>query len=107
MAGCVTVAIYPTVNDKTLSFILEHSDAKLLVVGKLDVWDGMKSGVPDGFKLVALPLAPSNDYESFDVDVSLFKDGSNLIAVEVHQATSTSSDLGFDLSLSVTTLTTE
>ena len=44
MAGHVTVAIYPTVNEETAAYILEHSDSKLLFVGKLDLpnWEEIK-----------------------------------------------------------------
>jgi len=66
MAGCVTVAIYPTVNGKTLSYILDHSDAKMIIVGKLDIWDELKDAVPADFKAISLPLAPPTDYPSFD-----------------------------------------
>ena len=40
-------------------------------------------------------------YFSYDLDTSGFVDGENTLAVEVHQAASNSSDLTFDLSLSV------
>ena len=36
MAGCTTVAIFPTETAETVSFVLEHSGASLLFVGKLD-----------------------------------------------------------------------
>jgi long-subunit acyl-CoA synthetase (AMP-forming) len=38
MAGYTTVAIYPTVNADTASYVLDHSDAHFLFVGKLDTW---------------------------------------------------------------------
>ena len=37
--GCTTVAISPTETAETVSFVLEHSGASLLFVGKLDTWD--------------------------------------------------------------------
>ena len=46
MAGHVTVPLYPTLNADTVQYILEHSETKLLFVGKLDDWDMMKPGVP-------------------------------------------------------------
>ncbi|MGJ8669975.1 MAG: AMP-binding protein [Oceanococcus sp.] len=58
MAGHVTVPLYPTLNDETVRYILEHSESKLLFVGKLDAWEAMKSGVPSDMPVVTMPLAP-------------------------------------------------
>ena len=66
MAGYTTVALYPTVNASTASYVLEHSDAKLLFVGKLDEWDEIKKGVPEDMPKVAFSLAPANDYDKWD-----------------------------------------
>ena len=38
LAGCVSVPLYPTLASGTIRQILEHSDSKLLFVGKLDGW---------------------------------------------------------------------
>jgi long-subunit acyl-CoA synthetase (AMP-forming) len=66
MAGYVSVALYPTLNAETIEYILEHSESKLLFVGKLDGWEGIKKGIPDEMPCIALPLAPPNDYESWN-----------------------------------------
>ncbi len=66
MAGHVSVALYPTLNADTVAYILEHSEAKMLFVGKLDTWDEMKEGVPDGLPLVSYPLSPENDYPTWN-----------------------------------------
>jgi long-chain acyl-CoA synthetase len=58
MAGHVSVPLYPTLAAGTIRQILEHSDAKLLFVGKLDAWEAMKPGVPAGLPCIALPLSP-------------------------------------------------
>jgi long-chain acyl-CoA synthetase len=58
MAGHVSVPLYPTLAANTVRQILEHSESKLLFVGKLDVWEEMKPGVPDGLPMITLPLAP-------------------------------------------------
>ena len=60
MAGHVTVPLYPTLAAKTVTQILEHSESKLLFVGKLDDWDGMKAGVPGGLPCIAFSLAPQD-----------------------------------------------
>ncbi len=60
MAGCVSVPLYPTLAPSTIRQILEHSESKLLFVGKLDGWKGMKPGIPAGLPCIALPLAPDD-----------------------------------------------
>jgi len=66
MAGHVTVPLYPMTNAETIQYILEHSDARLLFVGKLDGWEEMKAGVPAGFPMITLPLAPKTEGERWD-----------------------------------------
>ncbi len=71
MAGHVSVPLFPTLTPETVRFILEHSESKLLFVGKLDaVWDQMKSGVPDGLPQVAFPLAPPSDLPQWDAIIA-------------------------------------
>ena len=67
MAGHVTVPLYPVLNAATVRYILEHSDSKLLFVGKLDpIWSEMQQGVPVGVRRVAFPLAPARDADRWD-----------------------------------------
>ena len=58
MAGHVSVPLYPTLAANTVRQILEHSESKMLFVGKLDTWNDMKAGVPEGMPMITLPLAP-------------------------------------------------
>ncbi|MBP5991521.1 MAG: AMP-binding protein [Piscinibacter sp.] len=66
MAGHVSVPLYPTLAADTIRQILQHSEAKLLFVGKLDGWEAMKPGVPAGLPCIAYPLAPPTDYPGWD-----------------------------------------
>ena len=66
MAGHVSVALYPTLNADTIDYILDHSESKLLFVGKLDGWDEVQKGIPANMPCISFPLAPPNDYESWD-----------------------------------------
>jgi len=66
LAGYVSVPLYPTLAPGTIRQILEHSEAKLLFVGKLDGWDHMREGVPAGLPCISLPLAPQNDFPTWD-----------------------------------------
>src|SRR6195952_173911 len=66
MAGYVSVALYPTLQPQTVRYILEHSEAKLIFVGKLDGGDAMKPGVPEALPRVSYPSSPPNDYPTWD-----------------------------------------
>ena len=57
MAGGATVAIFPTETAQTVAYVLEHSEAALLFVGKLDDWASQRPGVPANLPCIALPLA--------------------------------------------------
>ena len=70
MAGHTTVAIFPTETAKVIAYVLAHSEAKLLFVGKLDIWDQQESGVPQALPRIALPLSPKNTMQSWDEIVS-------------------------------------
>lgn len=66
MAGYTTVAIFPTETAETIRFVLEHSGASMLFVGKLDTFPQQKSGIPDGLPCIALPLAPANSFDTWE-----------------------------------------
>jgi len=66
MAGYTTVAIFPTEAANTVRFVLEHSEASLLFVGKLDTWPEQMPGVPEQMPRIAFPLAPATPYETWD-----------------------------------------
>jgi long-subunit acyl-CoA synthetase (AMP-forming) len=62
MAGYTTVALYPTINEETGSYILQHSEVKLIFVGKLDTWDEIQRAIPDDMPKIAMPQAPATDF---------------------------------------------
>ena len=47
MAGCVSIPIYPTLNDTSIKQILEHSESKAIIIGKLDNYESQKKGIPN------------------------------------------------------------
>ena len=59
MAGHVSVPLYPTLASGTIRQILEHSEARLLFIGKLDGFAAMKPGIPASVPCIVLPLAPA------------------------------------------------
>jgi long-chain acyl-CoA synthetase len=65
LAGYVSVPLYPTLAAGTVRQILEHSEARLLIVGKLDGWEGMKPGIPAALPCIAHPLAPDDAKKSY------------------------------------------
>ncbi len=70
MAGYTTVAIFPTETAETINYVLTHSEAKLLFVGKLDTWPHQQPGVPQGMPCVAFPLAPKTEFDTWDAIVA-------------------------------------
>jgi long-chain acyl-CoA synthetase len=59
MGGFTTVAIFPTEKADTIAYILEHSEAKAIFIGKLDAgWEAQLQGVPDAMHRLSFPLAP-------------------------------------------------
>ncbi len=66
MSGHVGVPLYPNLNADTVKFVLEHSEARVLFVGKLDTWKDMKSGVPESVQLIAFPFYGHDEYTGWD-----------------------------------------
>ena len=60
LTGHVSVPVYPTLTAETTKYTLEHSEAKLLFVGKLDEkpWKEMKNRIPEDMKCIAFPICP-------------------------------------------------
>ncbi|KFZ37711.1 AMP-dependent synthetase [Shewanella mangrovi] len=53
--GYISVPIYPTANSDTIRYVLEHSGAKAIFVGKLDHWPDQEPGVGGDILRLALP----------------------------------------------------
>ena len=70
MAGYTTVAIFPTETAETIGYVLGHSEASLLFVGKLDTWEQQRPGVPAGLPCIAFPLAPKTEFDTWDAVVA-------------------------------------
>ena len=66
LGGYTTVAIFPTETADTVGYVLRHSEASLLFVGKLDGWPQQQPGVPAGLPCIAFPLAPESALREFD-----------------------------------------
>ena len=55
MAGYESVPVYPNVGADTLNYVMTHGETKILLVGKLDDWNFMKAGVPEGVQCISFP----------------------------------------------------
>lgn len=64
MAGHCSVPLYPVLTAHSIRQIMEHSESKLIFVGKLAGWESMRDGVPEGLPVISLPLAPVAAEES-------------------------------------------
>lgn len=54
-AGLIPAPIYFTAGEDTIRFVMRHSEAKAIVLGKLDDIAPAKAGIPDGVITVAQP----------------------------------------------------
>ncbi|MEL6626769.1 MAG: AMP-binding protein [Bacteroidota bacterium] len=69
MADCISVPIYPNVNRDTVSYVLEHSEAQMLFVGKLlpNDWNEMRNGIPAEMPCVSFGMYGLDaDYKTWD-----------------------------------------
>lgn len=66
MAGYVSVPLYPNITPATLRQILEHSESKLVFVGKLDDWEYLKPGILSNLPCIAYPFYGITEFDSWD-----------------------------------------
>jgi len=57
MSGHVSIPIYPTLNAESINQILQHSEAKAIIIGKLDDFESQKTGLTD------IPVISVNLYD--------------------------------------------
>ncbi len=55
MSGHVSVPFFPTLTADQINLVLTHSGCKVLLVGKLDDWQGMKPGIPASVSCISFP----------------------------------------------------
>lgn len=46
MAGHISIPLYPTLTAASIEQILKHSEAKAIIIGKLDQYESQKDGIP-------------------------------------------------------------
>jgi len=66
LAGLICAPIYPTAGEKTIAYVIDHSEAKAIVVGKLDSSEPTKAALK-GRSIITISMP----YESVDCDHSM------------------------------------
>jgi long-chain acyl-CoA synthetase len=98
MSGNISIPLYPTLNKDSVKQILEHSNSKLLFVGKLDGWKQMKPGVPSNIPMVATPLSQEDSelsrWEDMKKDFSPINDSPTFKGEELATIIYTSGSTG-------------
>ncbi len=62
MAGHISIPVYPTLTKDTIELILNHSESKAIIIGKLEDYNTQKDGIPDIPK-IGIGLYGINDGE--------------------------------------------
>lgn len=55
MSGHISVPFYATLTDEQINQVLVHSGCPVVFIGKLDDWNGMKAGIPEGTTCISFP----------------------------------------------------
>jgi hypothetical protein len=95
-----SIVVDDTVDLSALAGKILFDDGVVVYLNGEEVY---RKNLPDGtinYNTLALVAATENVYESFSIPKGKIKPGLNLIAVELHQNSTTSSDISFDLELS-------
>ncbi|MEL6109450.1 MAG: hypothetical protein AAFU85_25865, partial [Planctomycetota bacterium] len=82
-----------------LSMRLRRDDGAIVYLNGVEV---ARDNLPEGevnYTTLAVTAATDdgNDWQQFDIPIALLRDGTNTVAVEIHQNNPSSSDLSFDL----------
>jgi long-chain acyl-CoA synthetase len=68
MCGYISIPVYPTLTAHSIKPILEHSDSKVIIIGKLDNFNSQKDGIPESIIRIGMEtygIKETNTYESF------------------------------------------
>jgi long-chain acyl-CoA synthetase len=66
MSGHISVPLYPNLTPESLRQILEHSETKVIFIGKLDNFQSMKPGIPDEVYGISYPYYGQEGYDNWD-----------------------------------------
>ena len=71
MAGHVSVPVYPTLSAAGVKQILEHSEAKMIFLGKLDDYETQRSGIDPRLHKLSFPFYGTDDGLKWDDQLHL------------------------------------
>jgi len=57
LVGMISVPLYPLQSPDSIKYVMEHSNSKAIVLGKLDDALSMEPGIPENVKRIAMPYA--------------------------------------------------
>jgi long-chain acyl-CoA synthetase len=66
MAGYVSVPVYATLSASGVKEILDHSESKLIFIGKVDDYESQRSGVDPGIHRISFPMYGAGDGLKWD-----------------------------------------
>ncbi len=66
MAGHVSVPLYPTLSDSSIREILEHSESKVIFLGKLDDYRSQQAGIPATIQRISIASYGIREGELWD-----------------------------------------
>ena len=66
MSGHISVPIYPMIDGPTLNHIIEHSEAKMLFIGRVDYWDEVRENLSDDILKVTFPIHTADVFVPWD-----------------------------------------
>lgn len=62
MAGMISVPIYATAGEKTISYVIDHSDMKALFVGRLDDYQPLGNALSVELPTISMPYPDVSDF---------------------------------------------
>jgi len=66
MAGHISVPIYPTLSATGIHYILEHSEAKVIFIGKLDAYDKQRDAIAPDIYRISFPFYGPQDGDNWN-----------------------------------------
>ncbi|MCF6349071.1 MAG: AMP-binding protein [Flavobacteriaceae bacterium] len=65
MSGHISIPIYPTFQANSIQYVLEHSESKAIIIGKLDDFESQKSAIPD-IPIISVELYGINEGNTWE-----------------------------------------
>ncbi len=66
-SGHVTIPMFTTLPPDTASYVMDFTDMKTLIVGESENWESIKSVLPEGIQIIALPgVDPDTPHTSWN-----------------------------------------